>query len=118
MEYWSIGYDERWNRDIGFDVPATCDHPECKKTINRGVEHVCGGEPYGGDTGCGLYFCEQHIQIKTLDVDKEQIPLCSQCLSNKEPFAPKPDTDEWINYKQTSHYWAGWRTYHQNKSSS
>jgi len=119
MNYWAIGYDENWNRDIGFDVPATCDHPDCNKTIHRGVEHVCGGEPYGGDAGCGLYFCENHLEKKVLETTGNEVtPVCAQCSSGKTPFEPTPDADEWINYKQTSHYWAGWRTYHETKASS
>jgi len=118
MLYWSIGYDENWNRDIGYDVPATCDHPDCKNAINRGVEHVCGGEPYGGESCCGLYFCDEHLEMKTLDAGEEQSPMCARCSSGKDPFEPTPDTDEWIKYKETSIYWAGWRTYHQNKASS
>lgn len=118
MEYWAIGYDERWNRDIGFDVTATCDHPDCQKAINRGVEHVCGSEPYGGDSGCGLYFCADHLETKTLDADEGPISVCAQCASGKEPFEPTPDSKEWVEYKQTSHYWAGWRTYHQGKATS
>lgn len=116
MLYWSIGYDENWDRDVGYDVPALCDHPDCKKKIDRGVGHVCGGEPYGGELGCGLYFCENHLQKKTSDAG-ESIPLCAQCSSGKEPFVPTPDIEEWVNYKRTSNYWAGWRTYHQNKAS-
>ncbi len=118
MMYWSIGYDERWNRDIGFDVPGCCDHPDCNKDINRGMDHVCGGEPYGGESGCGLYFCDQHREAKVTAASEEAIPLCSQCTAGKEPFTPTPDTEEWVNYKQTSNYWAGWRTYHENKASS
>lgn len=116
--YWSIGYDEQWNRDIGFDVPGTCDHPDCKNDINRGMDYVCGGEPYGGESGCGLFFCDDHREVKTVAADEEAIPLCSQCTAGKEPFKPTPDTEEWINYKQTSNYWAGWRTYHERKASS
>ena len=26
---WSIGYDEKWQRDIGYGVPAICDYPGC-----------------------------------------------------------------------------------------
>jgi len=118
MLYWAIGYDEDWNRDIGFDVPATCDHADCTKAIHRGVEHVCGSEPYGGDSGCGLYFCEDHLTQQTPASGQEKIELCDRCVSGKEPFEPTPDSQEWTNYKQTSHYWAGWRTHHENKSSS
>lgn len=53
---WSIGFDSNWGQDIGYGVPSTCDHPDCDAEINRGLSYVCGGEPYGGDEGCGLYF--------------------------------------------------------------
>lgn len=115
MLYWAIGYDEHWNRDIGYGVPGTCDHPECNNTINRGVDHVCGGEPYGGDLYCGLYFCKDHLELITPSASEESSPVCAQCALGKEPFAPTPDIDEWINYKETSSYWAGWRTYQQKK---
>ena len=48
---WSIGYDSNWDRDIGYGVPAYCDHPDCNEEIDRGLSYVCGGEPYGGDRG-------------------------------------------------------------------
>ena len=116
--YWAIGYDENWNRDIGFDVPGTCDHPGCSAAINRGMDHVCGGEPYGGDSNCGLYFCKDHLEMKVVAAGEEPVPVCAQCSSGKEPFEPTTDTEEWLTYKQTSNYWAGWRTYHQSKASS
>jgi len=49
---WSIGYDEDWKRDIGYGVPSICDHPDCNKEINRGMNYVCGGQAYGGEDGC------------------------------------------------------------------
>lgn len=57
---WAIGYDDHWHRDVGYGVPATCDHPGCQKLIDRGLAYVCGGQPYGGDDGCDLFFCEDH----------------------------------------------------------
>lgn len=54
---WSLGYDDNWKRDIGYGVPSTCDHPSCNEEINRGLAHVCGGQPPGGEFGCGLFFC-------------------------------------------------------------
>ena len=114
--YWAIGYDEYWNRDIGFDVPSICDHPDCEKQIHRGLEHVCGGEPYGGDSGCGLYFCEEHLAGRVRDDANDPQPACDRCAAGKKPFKPTPDTREWTNFKDTSHYWAGWRTYHQSKA--
>lgn len=114
--YWAIGFDENWNRDVGFDVPSICDHPNCNNAINRGIDHVCGGEPYGGDSHCGLYFCKDHLKLEAISTSGENKPVCEQCSAGKPPFRPTVDTKEWVTYKQTSNYWAGWRTYHQNKA--
>lgn len=79
---WSHGYDESWKRDIGYGVSAVCDHPQCNKKVNRGLAYVCGGELYGGDRGCGLYFCDEHGGGS----------LCERCESESPPFEPKADT--------------------------
>ncbi len=42
---WAVGFDETWQRDIGYGVPAYCDHPGCMAEIDRGLSYVCGGEP-------------------------------------------------------------------------
>ena len=91
---WSIGYDSGWDRDIGYGVPAYCDHPDCNKKIDRGLAHVCGGEPYGGDRGCGLYFCYAHLHM-------HKTQLCERCFPRrKKPFAPKPDHPEWVKKQE------------------
>ena len=97
---WQIGYDHNRDRDIGYGVPATCDHPGCNAKIDRGLAHVCGGEHYGGDRGCGLYFCGDHLWANN---------LCDRCASEDEPFDPKPDTIEWIQWKLTDGSWQAWR---------
>ena len=100
---WSIGYDEHWKRDVGYGVPAICDHPGCSEKINRGLSYVCGGEPYGGDRGCGLYFCSKHLLLPQ---------LCTQCVGPKRPrklFTPTPDTLQWMYHKMTDPSWAEWR---------
>ena len=98
---WSIGFDRTWNRDIGYGVPATCDYPACGDAIDRGLAYVCGGEPRGGEHGCGLYFCGQH------QVGRGQ--LCERCEEGKPPFEATPDTREWIQWKLTDESWAQWR---------
>jgi hypothetical protein len=102
---WSIGFDANWNRDIGYGVPAFCDHPDCGKKIDRGLAYVCGGQPYGGEFGCGLYFCGDHLYCG----EKEQ--LCQRCDNhdNLSPFEPTPDHPDWINHKATDPSWAEWR---------
>ena len=95
---WSVGFDSGWNRDIGYGVPATCDHPGCGEEIDRGLGYVCGGEPYGGDTGCGLYFCDKHLWCSN-KIDstgaKRFAQHCRRCISRKPPYTPTPDTDAW-----------------------
>lgn len=80
---WSEGYDEFWKRDIGYAVSATCDHPDCDAKIDRGLAYVCcGQQPYGGECGCGLYFCGEHA-----GADHQ----CERCQAGEPPFDAKPD---------------------------
>lgn len=103
---WSIGHDSRWGkygRDIGYSVPAFCDHPDCGKGIDRGLSYVCGSEPYGGEKGCGLYFCGDHLS-------GFQPQLCERCQGRpKKPYIPTPDRPEWVMWKLTDSSWAKWR---------
>ena len=103
---WSIGFDSAWDRDIGYGVPATCDHPGCGKAIDRGLAYVCGGEPFGGDAGCGLYFCGAHL---LMPVEGPVSQLCERCMARKDPFEPTPDVAEWTHHKATDPSWAAWR---------
>lgn len=96
---WAIGYDSHWDRDVGYGVPALCDHPDCKTKIDRGLGYVCGGEPYGGEKGCGLYFCDKHGGGE----------LCERCAKRRKPFAAKPDVPRWMRHKLTHASWARWR---------
>lgn len=98
---WAVGYDSNWRRDIGYGVPSICDHPECGAEIDRGLAYVCGGAPFGGDSGCGLFFCGWHLFASP--------PLCERCMGGEEMFTPTPDTLEWINHKMTDPSWAAWR---------
>ncbi len=106
---WSIGYDSHWRRDIGYGVPAFCDHPRCRAEIDRGLAYVCGGEPYGGDRGCGLYFCEKHLSGAG--------SLCPRCRNRKPPFTPKPEHPRWIRHVLTDESWAPWRKEHHEEVS-
>ncbi|WP_280195825.1 hypothetical protein [Nocardia farcinica] len=104
---WSIGYDKRWNRDIGYGVPAQCDHPDCTAEIDRGLAYVCGSRPYGGEHGCGLFLCSAHLLYT--EVDDEMVQVCGRCLSDTEPFTPKPDVAEWLRHKLGDPSWEAWR---------
>lgn len=118
---WSIGFDSNWNRDIGYGVPAECDHPDCDAQIDRGLSYVCGGQPYGEPHGCGLFFCDAHLFMKTVPgepnidgaEDEETVQLCERCpLTDEHPdaFTPKPDVKEWLDHKATDPTWAPWRS--------
>ena len=98
---WAIGYDHRWDRDIGYGVPCVCDHPDCETEINRGLSYVCGAAPYGGEKGCGLFFCDKHLFHK----EKLTLDLCDKCIENAEPFTPKDDTNEWKMWKIMDESW-------------
>ena len=104
---WSIGFDSNWKRDVGYGVPGTCDHPECKNEIDRGLSYVCGGDIFGGEHGCGLYFCYEHL-VFAGDA-RNNVQLCTACRYGKKHYTPKPDTPEWINWKMTDESWQQWR---------
>lgn len=101
---WSIGFDTAWQRDIGYGVPAVCDHPGCDAAIDRGLAHVCGGEAYGGDQGCGLYFCGEHLYFIRRGPQR-----CDRCSKRRKHFTPKPDVARWVRWKLKDASWRGWR---------
>lgn len=106
---WAVGYDTKWRRDIGYGVPAACDHPGCGESIDRGLACVCGGEPFGGDHGCGLFFCTRHMGERWPRGHDDYVQNCARCLRYRKPYKPTPDTDEWVNHKLTDESWAEWR---------
>lgn len=120
---WAVGFDTHWNRDIGYGVPALCDQPGCGEEIDRGLGCVCGGEPYGGEKGCGLYFCGDHLAYYWTEEDEElddesTVQRCERCGTGKPPFEPTPDTAEWVNHKLTDESWAEWRAEHPEFAAS
>lgn len=106
---WAVGWDSNWYRDIGYGVTAYCDHPECDDEIDRGLGYVCGGEPYGGEQGCGLYFCNRHLGYVELDDGELFGQICDRCIEGEPPFPPKPDHPEWLTHKLTHSSWRQWR---------
>lgn len=93
---WSIGYDRKRKRFIGYGVPALCDFPECNTEIDRGLAYVCcDEEPFGGEAGCGLFFCGPHTVPSLIHRH-----ICVQCSMGEDAFPPKPDVPRW-----TLHMW-------------
>lgn len=103
---WSIGYSDKWKRDIGYGVPAVCDNPHCSEKIDRGLSYLCGD--LDGEHGCGLYFCATHLVFHSFR-DGEAMLVCHRCDSYRKPFTPKPDAAEWVEHKATDPSWAEWR---------
>lgn len=98
---WALGFDDRWKRWIGYGVPAYCDHPGCNKEIDRGLAYVCAHEePYGGDDGCGLYFCEEH---------RGNDDRCERCEAQQPPFEPKREHPKWLRHMLRHRSWQEWR---------
>lgn len=111
---WSIGYDTNHRRDVGYGVPATCDHPGCDKEIDRGLSYICGSDIGGGEHGCGLFFCADHLTYTGRRDSNREIShpqLCERCAkrSKKGSFDPTPDVPEWIRHKLRDKSWATWR---------
>ncbi|MFE3572583.1 hypothetical protein ACFXOH_23030 [Bacillus subtilis] len=107
---YSCGFDANWGRDVGYGVPARCDHPGCGADIHRGLAYVCGGDVFGGEHGCGLYFCYDHIGY--LD-DMPQ--RCDRCIGGMKPFAPTEDVPDWLRHKLSDSSWAEWRASHADE---
>lgn len=107
---WSLGYDDNWKRDVGYGVPAYCDHPGCNAEIDRGLGYVCGGEPFGGDYGCGLHFCGHHLVHRNPRGSGHGVQSCKRCATHRPPYKPKPDHPDWIDWKLTDASWAEWRS--------
>ena len=103
---YSLGFDDDWKRWVGYGVPAYCDHPGCTNEIDRGLSYICGGDLYGGEHGCGLFFCSEHLYIPK----KKGLPfVCDRCWKGKEPFEPKPEHPRWIKHLLTDKSWKQWR---------
>ena len=67
---YGLGYDSTHQRDVGYGVPAICEHPDCKEEIDRGMGHACGGSL--PEDGCGRYLCPMHgvVDIARNGIDK------------------------------------------------
>ena len=79
---WSLGLDTNrteGDRDIGYGVSSECDGSGCNKKIDRGLAYVCGGDPYGGEHGCGRFFCYEHLDYYFDSSDNMSPQLCSEC---------------------------------------
>ena len=101
---WSLGFDNHWNRFVGYGVPAYCDQPGCNNEIDRGLSYVCGGAPFGGERGCGLHFCAEHLILHA------RLPqLCVKCETKLKPFKPKAEHPKWAKHILVDRSWSALR---------
>ena len=87
---YSIGYDSKWKRDIGYGVPAYCDHPGCDEEIDRGMGWQCESEK----CGCKKYYCATHLYST------------KKHTHDAPPVRWHPD---WRDHVLSDASWAGWR---------
>lgn len=74
---WAVTVNDE-GRQVGYGVRAECDHGGCTEIIDRGLGHVCGGLHDGGQHGCGLYFCREHLGVEMRG--EATVTLCVECL--------------------------------------
>ena len=70
---WGFGVNAE-GREVGYTVQAECDETGCMVRIDRGLAYACGNMHDGGEWGCGLYFCGNHLFLGGPD------QLCKRCL--------------------------------------
>lgn len=49
--------DKALSRSAGYLVDAKCDHPDCEKELDRGLDYLCGNDPF---SGCQGFYCDDH----------------------------------------------------------
>ncbi len=118
MGYQVYKVGNRWG---GYGVPAICEHPDCKKEIDRGVSYACGEEPFS-EYGCDRYFCEKHLHYTYFDsreedgickheedCDCETKNVCERCKKREQSFDYKPEHPTWMKHLIKDKSWSRWR---------
>lgn len=71
--------------EAGYAVATTCEQPGCETSIDRGLDYLCGNTPGGDETGCGGYFCGEHLFGVYEDGVGQQ---CGACCGLTAPSTP------------------------------
>lgn len=87
---WSYGIDGN-GREMGYSVVAQCEHPKCRKIIDRGLAYRCGplGSETGSEPGCGRFFCGEHLFFAVAVSAAPGGGFCEECLLGLD----EPDED-------------------------
>lgn len=85
---WAYGIVD--GREVGYSVIACCEHPGCNKEIDRGLSYACGGDPWGGQNGCGHFFCSEHLAwVDGPDDERNGSGLCPECVKSYHKEHPE-----------------------------
>lgn len=80
---WAYGRDGSrpfGDQEVGYGVPATCEHPGCNEEIDRGLAYACGEQPYEGENYCNKFFCYSHLYWSPDDPEAGRIGFrCAEC---------------------------------------
>lgn len=81
---WAHCGTDTQDREIGYAIEATCDHPGCSEEIHRGLAYACG-DMHGADGfSCEGYFCEDH-RFSAYDPDDARWKsYCKSCAADLE----------------------------------
>lgn len=91
-------------REAGYAVEASCDQPGCTRTINRGLDCLCGDSPDGhrdpDEPGCGRYYCETHLyddshtcpNPKCPEWDPDENETCQLAQGHERPHHSESET--------------------------
>jgi hypothetical protein len=75
---WAFGTNAE-GRQIGYGMPAVCEHEGCTEEIDCGLAYCCGGlkgTAHGGNgPGCAHFFCPKHL----FAVHGAPAMLCENC---------------------------------------
>ena len=79
-------------------VVVACSEPLCLEwwhEQNQELPGYCGGDPDGGDHGCGRPYCEKHLYLYLYEGDGDDLyelpePMCGLCIeAYLEPTEPE-----------------------------
>lgn len=112
---WSIGYSKKHDRFIGYGVPSYCEHPECKTLIDRGLDYICGSSIGGGELGCGMFFCHEHLEKAEIQAKPGWVQVCDRCINCEGDYELKPEHPQWINHVLNDDSWKQWRDENSSK---
>lgn len=123
---YSIGYCKTHKRDIGYGVPAPCDHPECNEIIDRGMGYACC-EGFNHSANCKGYFCEEHrwnyvlqdelehmspeeLEALGLSADAQALDEDSGIIRCRHTIQPHKEAVVWLEYILNDESWEKFRT--------